>query len=625
MPRIVTSLPFCSLARATLLLTVLAALAACSSNVGGAGASAYSLPVGNKTTEDGGTNALKDGAVAGAADATASAVSDASAADSGKTSDIAIKPDILLGPGADHDGDSDGYTPNQGDCNDKDGTVHPKAIELCDFKDNDCNGMTDDFDKDGDGFSPCGAGETKDCDDTEKSVHPGAKTNCNNGLDNDCSGGIDSEEDVDNDGFPECKDCDDNDPDVFPGAAQKCSNNKDNNCDGVIDATIDKDKDGSLACYDCDDNDPKRYPKAKELCDKIDNDCNDVVDDSDDDGDSFSGCPGPGSDCDDNDINVHPGGVRNCKNGKDNDCDGIIDAQEDGDKDGYAGCADCNDSNPLISPGAVEYPVDNIDNNCNGQTDETPTPCDVAGLGNAPADYAKAMDLCVGVQSATWATEAAGNAHAIKKKYGAQNPAVKGPNLIVLSSGIAAAVGDPGYVSPQGGTSFSNSAPYPPITCKSSGTVYDYTELKLVLKVPANVQAFSFDFNFMSAEYPEWVGSSFNDQFVAVLDSKAFKGNVSFDSKKNCIGINSALFNVCNGCPLGAAALAGTGYDGGIGGGTGWLTTTAPVTPGETITLRFMIFDESDHILDSAVLIDDFRWLLKAKAGGPSTVRPGGG
>jgi hypothetical protein len=75
---------------------------------------------------------------------------------------------------------------------------------------------------------------------------------------------------------------------------------------------------------------------------------------------------------------------------------------------------------------------------------------------------------------------------------------------------------------------------------------------------------------------------------------------------------------------LGDTGLQGTGYEGGIGGGTGWLTTTSPVTPGETITLRFMIFDEGDHILDSVVLIDNFRWQANAATGGPSTVRPGG-
>jgi hypothetical protein len=44
------------------------------------------------------------------------------------------------------------------------------------------------------------------------------------------------------------------------------------------------------------------------------------------------------------------------------------------------------------------------------------------------------------------------------------------------------------------------------------------------------------------------------------------------------------------------------------GGSTGWLTTTAPVNPGEEITLHFSIWDTGDHAWDSTVLMDNFRW-----------------
>ena len=85
----------------------------------------------------------------------------------------------------------------------------------------------------------------------------------------------------------------------------------------------------------------------------------------------------------------------------------------------------------------------------------------------------------------------------------------------------------PGIITITGsGSSFSNSAPYPPVTCKNSGSVYDYTELKFTILVPSNAQAFAFDFNFMSGEYPVYVGTQFNDKFLAILDSKGFKGLV---------------------------------------------------------------------------------------------------
>jgi sugar lactone lactonase YvrE len=41
------------------------------------------------------------------------------------------------------DGDKDGYTTSQGDCDDADATVYPGAPELCDAKDNSCDGVTD--------------------------------------------------------------------------------------------------------------------------------------------------------------------------------------------------------------------------------------------------------------------------------------------------------------------------------------------------------------------------------------------------------------------------------------------------------------------------------------------------
>ncbi|MCB9778276.1 MAG: hypothetical protein H6742_06915 [Alphaproteobacteria bacterium] len=43
-----------------------------------------------------------------------------------------------------HDGDGDGYTENEGDCDDDDRTRNPGEVDICDDKDNDCDGMVND-------------------------------------------------------------------------------------------------------------------------------------------------------------------------------------------------------------------------------------------------------------------------------------------------------------------------------------------------------------------------------------------------------------------------------------------------------------------------------------------------
>jgi hypothetical protein len=68
--------------------------------------------------------------------------------------------------------------------------VYPKG-EICNGKDDDCDNRTDeDFDKDGDGYTTCLP--PIDCNDTNPSIHPGAKEICN-GKDDNCNGVIDDD------------------------------------------------------------------------------------------------------------------------------------------------------------------------------------------------------------------------------------------------------------------------------------------------------------------------------------------------------------------------------------------------------------------------------------------------
>jgi hypothetical protein len=180
--------------------------------------------------------------------------------------------------------------------------------------------------------------------------------------------------------------------------------------------------------------------------------------------------------------------------------------------------------------------------------------------------------------------------------------------------------------------------------CVPSQSVYDVIDFHTQIKVPANAKGVTFDFNFYSGEWPDYVCSSYNDSFIAFLTSSAFNsgkpGNISFDSKGNPVSVNIGFFSVCSPagavtgcdgtagtapCTAGAGALTGTGFDdsgpwcsvGGLlgtpqtssgGGSTGWLTSTAPVNAGETITLDFIIWDTGDPQYDSSVLLDYLTW-----------------
>jgi hypothetical protein len=108
-----------------------------------------------------------------------------------------------------------GYALEGTDCDDSDADIHPEADEICDFYDNDCDGLYDDeddsldpssaesfyLDSDGDGYGTgtavmaCTrpaqhASQDGDCDDSEAAAHPGAVETCDQ-IDNDCDGAID--------------------------------------------------------------------------------------------------------------------------------------------------------------------------------------------------------------------------------------------------------------------------------------------------------------------------------------------------------------------------------------------------------------------------------------------------
>jgi hypothetical protein len=104
-----------------------------------------------------------------------------------------------------------GHATVAGDCDDRSSGVSPGAVEICDGRDNDCDGDIDDddtvesksqwfTDEDGDGYGtaelvaeacegPSGTAMLDgDCDDTNDAVHPGRSEVLEDGFDNNCDG-----------------------------------------------------------------------------------------------------------------------------------------------------------------------------------------------------------------------------------------------------------------------------------------------------------------------------------------------------------------------------------------------------------------------------------------------------
>ena len=138
----------------------------------------------------------------------------------------------------------------------------------------------------------------------------------------------------------------------------------------------------------------------------------------------------------------------------------------------------------------------------------------------------------------------------------------------------------------------------------------DYTEIRIKADVPMGADALGYNFAFFTVEYPAFASrnhdSAWNDMYVAWLQSESWTGNVSFDGAGNPISINSVLLDYRDFPEGSAPELAGFAAQG--HGGTDWLETIAPVTPGESVELVFAIMDLTDGFFDSAVILDGFHW-----------------
>ncbi|MBI5550264.1 MAG: putative metal-binding motif-containing protein [Desulfobacterales bacterium] len=368
--------------------------------------------------------------------------------------------DAVCPPGpSDTDDDGDSYTENEGDCNDGNASIFPGANDVCgDGVDQDCSGGDEicppdpnNSDDDNDGFTE----NQGDCNDSNPAVRPGAAESCNN-LDDNCNGQTDEGVRVsfyrDSDGdtygsaaaavqacvapagyVADHSDCDDAVATVHPNATEIC-NNIDEDCDGQTDEGVlltfyqDGDRDtfgnaamSTQACAapngyvtssnDCDDTRAAVHPEATETCNGLDDNCNAQTDEGvlltfyrDADNDAYGNaaattqaCTPPAgyvtssNDCNDTVASIHPGASEICNTFDDN-CNGSVDEgvlltfYRDADNDTYGNAAatvqacaapagyatsssDCNDTLAAVHPGASET-CNEVDDNCNGMSDE---------------------------------------------------------------------------------------------------------------------------------------------------------------------------------------------------------------------------------------------------------------
>ncbi|MBM4355676.1 MAG: hypothetical protein FJ109_18115, partial [Deltaproteobacteria bacterium] len=291
----------------------------------------------------------------------------------------------------DLDDDDDG-APDDSDCDPLNPVIHALGKEVCDGLDNDCSGQADD----GLGATKCGLGV---CAHTVQNCLGGVTLICNpfesaaqevcDGKDNDCDGTTDEDLGTASCGVGQCAktipNCKDGAPlvcDPSQGAGPEQCDGKDNDCDGQVDEDLGTATCGVGVCQHTQANcangllqycDPKAGA-SPELCDGLDNNC----DGQNDEGlgsttCGFGECLHTSANCKEGKAQVcnpFEGATPETCDGKDNDCDALVDEELGSQTCGKGVCQ----HTVLLCVGGQEQQCDPLAGSgpekCNGKDDD---------------------------------------------------------------------------------------------------------------------------------------------------------------------------------------------------------------------------------------------------------------
>jgi hypothetical protein len=166
-----------------------------------------------------------------------------------------------------------------------------------------------------------------------------------------------------------------------------------------------------------------------------------------------------------------------------------------------------------------------------------------------------------------------------------------------------------------------------------SNSLNDLTRISIDLAPPLGTECLSIDLRFLSEEFPDYIGSQFNDAFLAELnpdpatdswsvgESNVISAPLNFaaapaagDQLKPVLSINTT-----NAGWFSSEYAAGSPFN----GGSTLLRATTPIADDATVAeLVLTIFDQGDQSFDSAVLLDALTFWPNADCSGQFTQDP---